>query len=609
MEKSYVLRKHCKRLCAVVLTGFIFGLSTQVSLADSWTANSPDQIEISEGQTSYTLRRGDTLWLISQKINTTVENLAEINGIDLSVGEEKRLSVGRKITLPGASSEAFTNIQNPVDEISVESPVNTNLSTLSEKVNAVNVASSLSLEGLMNRVESVEVIEDATHIKLKNGESMDNFVKDLEKAVKETSKPVVAVTPIEIVEENPKEVNSGEVSDGKDSDRQRVKKLKESIILYSYMPDGDWTKANGVNFYVSDIKSPDKLVMISQIGSEVIDGRDPSIFVSKDKEIFVAVTKYSKEMGSEVRIYKTTDLLNFESFDVDLGINKLTANSSYYWAPDFFQDLDGKVYLTISAGPNLKEFSQFVSEINLQSMSVNNTRKLSLPDDNYIDGNIINDGSQYILSIKNEREKKLELFVSENFIDWKQKEDDIVSTAFGEEVLYSEGQYILEHNGVYSIYFDKYSTSNGIEKSQYVTTTTDWESYSRPTKVSAEDNSVLRHGSAVVIDSDDEKLSNEVLEVIGSKTNYVEEIISDGMSVDTNLEEVSVEEHIEESIQLDTLSCPENVEVEQAEEEELNIGQVSSETLLLNEQSVLVDNLSQENANNENNLDIKDGNN
>ncbi|HFU3830513.1 TPA: hypothetical protein ACGO0X_001955, partial [Streptococcus suis] len=217
------------------------------------------------------------------------------------------------------------------------------------------------------------------------------------------------------------------------------------------------------------------------------------------------------------------------------------------------------------------------------------------------------------LSIKNEREKKLELFVSENFVDWNQKEDDIVSKAFGREVLYSEGQYILKNEGVYSIYFDKYGTSNGIEKSQYVTTTSDWETYSHPTQVTDEESSVLRHGSAVVVGTDDDKLSDEVLEVIDSKTDYVEEVIAEEFSLDTSLERVSKEATVEESFQLDTVSYSENIEENQTEKEELNTVEdleiVGSETSELNEDIALVDNLSQENTNKENDLEIKDGNN
>lgn len=98
MDKQiYSFRKNGKRLVAVLIAAFMFS-SLQLASADSWTANNSDQIEIAVGQTSYTLKRGDTLWALSQKINLTVEALAKFNNIDLANGEDRRLPVGRVIS-------------------------------------------------------------------------------------------------------------------------------------------------------------------------------------------------------------------------------------------------------------------------------------------------------------------------------------------------------------------------------------------------------------------------------------------------------------------------------------------------------------------------------
>ncbi|HBI2045572.1 TPA: LysM peptidoglycan-binding domain-containing protein [Enterococcus faecalis] len=67
----------------------------------TWIANSPEEIAIKEGQKSYTLVLGDTLWAISQRTNITVETLANINNIDLSKGEQYFLQVGRVIHFDG----------------------------------------------------------------------------------------------------------------------------------------------------------------------------------------------------------------------------------------------------------------------------------------------------------------------------------------------------------------------------------------------------------------------------------------------------------------------------------------------------------------------------
>jgi len=49
---------------------------------------------------TYTVQKGDSLWLIARKFNTTTKDLAAANNLSL----EKPLQVGQKLTLPGASA-------------------------------------------------------------------------------------------------------------------------------------------------------------------------------------------------------------------------------------------------------------------------------------------------------------------------------------------------------------------------------------------------------------------------------------------------------------------------------------------------------------------------
>lgn len=69
--------------------------------AESWRANSPSQIQVSENQKEYTMKYGDTLWAIGQKTNIKYERLAEINGINLDLGDQYHLPVGRVISIEG----------------------------------------------------------------------------------------------------------------------------------------------------------------------------------------------------------------------------------------------------------------------------------------------------------------------------------------------------------------------------------------------------------------------------------------------------------------------------------------------------------------------------
>lgn len=87
-----------KKLVALVLTGSLVvgGLFVGVTVfAEEWRPNTPENIQIVDGQKEYTMKRGDTLWAIGQKVNIKHEKLAEINGINLKSGEQYTLPVGR----------------------------------------------------------------------------------------------------------------------------------------------------------------------------------------------------------------------------------------------------------------------------------------------------------------------------------------------------------------------------------------------------------------------------------------------------------------------------------------------------------------------------------
>ena len=84
---------------ATVLGGLLF--TSQPTEATAWVANSPESLSIRSGQTSYTLKLGDTLWAISQRTNLTIQTLADVNNINLSLGEQYNLPIGRTIYFDG----------------------------------------------------------------------------------------------------------------------------------------------------------------------------------------------------------------------------------------------------------------------------------------------------------------------------------------------------------------------------------------------------------------------------------------------------------------------------------------------------------------------------
>lgn len=77
---------------------FLTNFAEATVSANGWKANFPESIQIFDSQKEYTMKRGDTLWAIGQKINVKHEKLAEINGIDLSKGDQYTLPIGRVLS-------------------------------------------------------------------------------------------------------------------------------------------------------------------------------------------------------------------------------------------------------------------------------------------------------------------------------------------------------------------------------------------------------------------------------------------------------------------------------------------------------------------------------
>lgn len=136
----------------VVLGGFFF--STQLTEASTWTANSPESLQLTTGQTSYTMKLGDTLWAISQRVNITVNRLAEINAINLATGEQYNLPVGRMLSFNGdkvtatdaagtvVSEAIITNEQKVNPTQGIGEVVDPTITTPSEPVTDGNTSST-----------------------------------------------------------------------------------------------------------------------------------------------------------------------------------------------------------------------------------------------------------------------------------------------------------------------------------------------------------------------------------------------------------------------------------------------------------------------------------
>lgn len=130
-------------------------LNSQVANADTWTANAPDELNITQeviDNKAYTLQSGDTLWALSQRIDVSVEDLARLNHIDLTTGEEKTLSIGRVITWSETTTEVSNSSKS--DSQGDTSTSSTITSKQGEEETGKGTSSSQPKEGIHNSSSS-----------------------------------------------------------------------------------------------------------------------------------------------------------------------------------------------------------------------------------------------------------------------------------------------------------------------------------------------------------------------------------------------------------------------------------------------------------------------
>lgn len=231
-----------------------------------------------------------------------------------------------------------------------------------------------------------------------------------------------------------------------------------------------------------------------------ITGRDPSI-IKQGEFYYILVTDYSQKSQHDMTVYRTKDFNKIERYDLSAGL--LSKDRPHVWAGDFFRDKDGKTWIITSVNDRGQEktytgymqpsFSPYLIPVDLEKMTLGKPQKLELEDTNYIDGYIFIHENQYKMIIKDETNKQLELWVSQDLKDWKKSFDVIPNTGRwveGASVLYDEKK------GEYTIYIDQYDATKTAQAGMYYVTTKDFKNFSERKKLKTDQR--VRHGGGIV---------------------------------------------------------------------------------------------------------------
>lgn len=289
-------------------------------------------------------------------------------------------------------------------------------------------------------------------------------------------------------------------------------------------PLGIHSSSDGIHFT--------KLTDVSSVSNQAWNFGDPSLLI-KNGNYYVAFT-YEETNTADFGIAVSSNLVEWKVHKVKFGSNGIrNSNSSApgwsyifpngpnIWAPEWFEDSNGKLYLTISIRTQADQdtveiqnewyFRQYISEcINLQTLSfsipeemrINNKKGPSqcLPQDNVIDASIVKKDGIYYMALKDEYNKEIDTFYSSNLTgNWTLLKKNIFQNlSLAGTTEYTEAPSICpiyKNNSIsWLLYCDKY-----VDKNIYVTETTNFIDFTQP--ISIENDSICRHGTVVNLGS------------------------------------------------------------------------------------------------------------
>jgi predicted GH43/DUF377 family glycosyl hydrolase len=275
---------------------------------------------------------------------------------------------------------------------------------------------------------------------------------------------------------------------------------KSKVILYAFFDIDD---SNKINFFTSkDGVNINKL----NVNTETT-GVDPSVLY-KNGKFYVAYTNQSTTYDFSIKV--SEDLNTWEQHDINAGLYDATYTKR--WAPEWFEDDNGKIYIIISKQyantEGWGDFYQYIIECtDLETLTFGTARRMYLnnsPANNHIDGTIAKYNGVYHLIVKSEHQTELYLehFTSSNLIDWDYQSADPMN--FGRGV---EAPDVFKLGDYYYIVADKYKNRPVLKTYQCICKTKDFQSYSDVDYINYPEIS-LNHGGGCVVE---QKVINKLL--------------------------------------------------------------------------------------------------
>lgn len=251
--------------------------------------------------------------------------------------------------------------------------------------------------------------------------------------------------------------------------------------------DNFFTSIDGINF--NKIEFPLEL-----------NARDISINYNKKNKTFYIVIA-NKSENSNFRIYYSKNLINWNYKDIYGGIS-----TEHEWAPDLSIDNDGNMFVIESFyygkdvnkyGNSTGGFDMYISKCefsNINNLEFSNFNKLNIESvashRNHIDGSLLQLNNTYYLICKDEYQKTIEIYSTEDFETFNLINNNITNSS-----LKLEGPQLIKEGNKIRFIADMFENNNYITS---VCNIDDFPNFTNFELLNGLNN--YRHGSILYVD-------------------------------------------------------------------------------------------------------------
>lgn len=236
----------------------------------------------------------------------------------------------------------------------------------------------------------------------------------------------------------------------------------------------------------------------------MFDARDVCPIYINGKFYFITRT-----VSRDLDVFISNNLIDFER----KTINFQWDNNNQKWAPEWFIDNNGDIYVIFSleigsmndseSGKSYTNLRPYISKCNnIDTLSFTNPEPLNVADVNYIDPCIINNDGKYYMFIKKERNENgfmdgsIHIYTSTSLRgEWELVKSGIDTI---NDCKYEAPSVIKSHNGEFILYIDNYNNDDhkSVCGNMHYMVSSDLLNWSNPVQI--QDNSFgTRHGGVL----------------------------------------------------------------------------------------------------------------